>query len=161
MCSINQTIEDETNSNLTDMPVFHMRTFQQINRLGCVVVGLPLNLLVIAVVCRSKQLWSSRNISWLAVTFFNLLALVQSIVELCMFQLYKRNDGSHLILCQIYSVLIGCPFALLLTGLTLAAIERYLALAHRHFHEKYATSRVTSCIFVFTIFLVTSKFLKV
>lgn len=149
---------DDVEGNWTDMPAFRMQPFQHFNRLVSISFGIPLNLLVIAVVCRSKQLWYPRNITWLAVTFFNLLALVQSVVELGIFTLYKYNDGSHLLLCQLYSIMVGCPFALLLTGLTFGAVERYLAIAHRHFHEKHITPKVTLIILVACVVVVTGGF---
>lgn len=121
------------------MPILVMPILARINRMVCTSLGIPLNLLVLSVIVRSRQLWSPRNIFWLTVTFFNLLALVQSLMELTIYYLNQGSDGSHVLLCQIYSVIVGCPYALLLTALTLATADRYSALAHPQFYQDYVT----------------------
>ena len=122
-----------------DFPMFRLRTIQQVNRFVCGIIGIPLNLLVVAVILRSRQLWTARNIFWLAINFFNTLALTQAIIELAAFYLYQRGDDSHRILCQIYSTIVGGPYVLLLAGLMLATLDRHLALVHRQFYQNYAT----------------------
>ena len=119
--------------------MFRLRTIQQVNRFVCGIIGIPLNLLVVAVILRSRQLWTARNIFWLAINFFNTLALTQAIIELAVFYLYQRGDDSHRILCQIYSTIVGGPYVLLLAGLMLATLDRHLALVHRQFYQNYAT----------------------
>lgn len=139
------------------MPAFRMLPIHQVIRILCGVLGIPLNILVVTVILRSRQLWSGRNIFWLAVTFFNLIAVLQSTTELSIFYLHQRGDGSHLTLCQIYSTLMGCPYGLLLSGLVLASWDRYLALARHHFYQHYATPRNISYVLISVFIMVTGK----
>lgn len=139
------------------MPVFDLTPVQQVNRFVCCIVGIPLNLTVFAVILRSKQLWSPRNIYWLAVTFFNLLAVLQAVTELTLFHLYQKQDGSHEILCKIYSIIVGCPYNLLLTGLILASYDRYLALAHHQYYQDYVTAKYVSSILIADFFVIVGK----
>lgn len=139
------------------MPVFRMIIFQRINRILCSILGIPLNIVVVTVILRSRQLWSARNIFWLAVTFFNLLALAQSMTELIIFYLNRRADGSHEILCTIYSSFLGYPYALLLTGLTLASYDRYLALTCKQFYQNHATPKNIVSILVCVFLAITGK----
>lgn len=140
-----------------DIPVFRLVPFQRFNRTTCCALGIPLNILVVVVILRSKQLWSARNTFWLAVTFFNVLALIQSMTELSIFYLYRRTDGSHQTLCAIYSTFLGYPYVLLLTGLTLASWDRYLALAHYDFYRHYATPRHVVIILTIVFVTITGK----
>lgn len=137
----------------SEVPGLAMPVILRINRIGCVAIGIPLNLIVLSVIVRSRQLWSPRNIFWLAVTFFNLLALIQSVMELTIFYLYQRSDGSHEMVCKAYSVMVGCPYALLLTALTLATADRYSALAHCQFYQNYVTPS-RSILVLFTVVIV-------
>ena len=82
------------------LPMFELSTAQLLNRLICAIFGIPLNLLVLALIIRSR-LWSSRNIFRLGVTFFNLIALLQAVIELVLVYLYHRGDGSHKVLSII------------------------------------------------------------
>ncbi len=151
--SYNETFIEISPSNLEDLPVFRLRTIHQINRLTCGILGIPLNLLVMAVILRSRQLWSPRNIFWLAVTFFSVLALIQAIIELCIYLLYRRGDGSHQTLCQFYSTTIGGPYVLLLAGLMLATWERYLALTRHRLYQRYGTPK-NICWILFGVSLI-------
>lgn len=152
---------NETSVGFGEIPAFRMLLIQQVIRIICSVLGIPLNFLVVAVILRSRQLWSGRNIFWLAVTFYNLLALLQTSTELSIYHLYTRGDGRHQKLCQIYSTLLGCPYGLLLSGLTLASWDRYLALARQHFYQHYATPKNISLILLTVFIMVTGKMLLI
>nr|CAG4651019.1 EOG090X07AI [Simocephalus serrulatus] len=82
--------------------------------------------------------------------------VAQSITELFIADLYRRSDGSHQIVCRIYSILLGCPYDLVMSGLTLASWDRYLALAHHHFYENYATPRNISLILLIVFIVITA-----
>lgn len=147
----------KTDTGLGEILAFRLTTLQKFNRIFCCSLGTPLNILVVVVVLRSRQLWSGRNIFWLAVTLFNLLAVVQSITELFIADLYRRSDRSHQTLCIIYSILLGCPYDLVMSGLTLASWDRYLALARHQFYENYATPRNISLILLVVFIIITGK----
>ena len=139
----NRTVFGGTNNltGIVELFAFHLGSFQRINRGLCFVLGFPANILVMVVIARSRQLWSPRTIFWLAVTFFNFIAVIESTMELGIFHLYQQSDGSHQLLCQIFSTQFGLPYGLLLAGLTLASCERYLALARQQFYQNYATTK--------------------
>ena len=153
----NMSYLNDTATSSEDLPLFRMKTIKQVNRFICVILGIPLNLLVAVVILRSKQLWSPRNIFWLAVTFFNLLALTQAIIELCIYYLFQRRDGSHETLCQVYSTIVGSPYVLLLTGLMLATWDRYLALSRHQFYKRYASPRNVSLILLAVFCIIAGK----
>ncbi len=138
--------------NNSGMPPFNLPLMLRINRLLCIIFGIPLNGLVLVVIVRSRQLWSTRNIFWLTVTFFNLLALIQAVMELVMFYSHQHGDPDGFLICKIYSVTVGCPYALLLTTLTLASADRYSALAHPQFYQRYITKkRVTWTLLIIVL----------
>lgn len=144
--------DDISNSR---MPPFNLPLMMRINRLLCIVFGIPLNGLVVVVIVRSRQLWSTRNIFWLTVTFFNLLALVQAVLELAMFYLHQHGDPDGFLICKIYSVAVGCPYALLLTTLTLASADRYSALVHPQFYQIHITkTRVTWTLLIIVLIII-------
>ncbi len=136
----NETISDSSFDN-NRMPPFSLPLMMRINRFMCITLGLPLNALVLVVIIRSRQLWSSRNIFWITVTFFNLLALVQAFMELAMYYLHQNGDPDGFLTCKIYSLIVACPYALLLTTLTLATADRYSALAHPQFYQRHVTEK--------------------
>lgn len=145
-----------SNEMLTNMPVFQLSTFQLINRMLCTGFGIPLNVLILFVIIRSRSLnRSPRNAFWLTVTSFNLLALVKSLMELAVYYLHRRSDGSHVLLCQFYSVAAGCPYALLLTALTLASADRYSAIAHPQFYQRHVSpTRIRRTLFVISTIII-------
>lgn len=137
------------------LAAFHLNAMQRTSRIVSCVLGTPSNILVGIVIVRSRQLWSPCHIFWLAITVFNSIAEIESSIELVIHHLYQRSDGSHLFLCKVFSTQIGYPFALLIAGLTLASFDRYLALAHQHFYQKYGTTKNAISILILTVFIVT------
>ena len=155
--SIASTI-DWTNKGFPDifeLAALHLTPVQQVVRIVCCILGIPLNILVAVVIIRSRQLWSPRNIFWLAITLFNSIALIELASELAVHDLYQRSDGSHLLLCEILSTQNGYPYGLVLAGLALASGDRYLTLAHQHFYQKYGTTKNAICVLILTFFIVT------
>ena len=144
--------------NSTQMVALNMIPIQRVNRVACCTLGLPPNLLVVLVVARSRQLWSSpRNIYWLGVTFINFLLILQSLGELVTNVLYQRKDESYLFLCKIHSTLLGCPFGLLLTSLTLASFDRYLALSRPKFYQVHVTVKCATAVLSGVFLLVAGR----
>jgi len=129
--------------NLTEMPAYNMPIILRIDRILCIVLGIPLNLAVMATGCCSSSRSTaerSGNLFWVTITFFNLLSLGQSSMELSIYYLNQQGEESiSLLICRIYSVVVGCPYALLLTALTLATADRYSALVHPQFYQNYVT----------------------
>lgn len=145
----------ESYCDITELAAFHLGFYQQVNRIICFILGIPLNIFVLVVVVRSRQLWAPRNIFWLGITLFNSIAEVDSIMELTTNYLYQRSDGSHRLVCQIFSTQFGLPYSLLTAGLTLATCDRYLALARHRFYQKHANTKNAVWILIFTFVVVT------
>lgn len=146
-------------TRMGEMPAFKMILIQRINRIICSTVGIPLNILVLIVVLRSRQLWSPRNIFWFGVTFFNVIAILQSVAELVVYYLYKYYEGSHEPVCKLYVALVGGPYGTLLACLTLASCDRYLALARQQFYQNYVTTKNATRILLFCFVTITGMFL--
>ena len=141
-------------SDTSGMVALEMIPVQWINRIVCCSLGIPLNVFVPVVIARSRQLWSPRNIHWLGVTFINFAMILQLLAELITNTQYQRKDGSHRLLCEIHSTLLGCPFGLLLTSLTLASLDRYLALIHPQFYRNRVTIKSSITVSVMAFLLV-------
>ena len=153
-------LTEDSDDNLPDifeLSAFRFEPVQRINRIICCISAFLLNILVAVVIARSRQLWTARYIFWLALSLFNLIAVIDTANELGIFYLYQKEDGSHLILCEIFSTLIGCPYGLVLSGQLLSSFDRYLALARYQFYQKYATTKNAVWIVVLTFLLVTGS----
>jgi len=96
--------------NLTEMPAYNMPIILRIDRILCIVLGIPLNLAVMATGCCSSSRSTaerSGNLFWVTITFFNLLSLGQSSMELSIYYLNQQGEESiSLVICRIYSVAV-------------------------------------------------------
>ena len=155
----NATLSFEKVSILArDIPVFHLIPIQRINRIVCSIFGILINGYLIGAIVRSRRLWTPRNIFWLGVTLFDVIAIWQSTVELVIYYLYRKSsEDYYLPLCLVYSTLAGCPYGLLLTNLTLATLERYLWLAHRDFYQRRLTTKNAVWILIISNMFILGK----
>ena len=143
------------------MPAFDIPIILQIDRVFCVVFGIPLNLAVALNFVRSnhRRLSGHSGMFWVTVIIFNILSLIQSLIELGIHLLNHEgwNDQRN-IFCQIYSVIVGCPYALILTTLTMGTADRYASMAHPQFYRNYITkTRVLWTIVTIFILIVGKK----
>lgn len=143
--------------DIFELAAFHLTPIQLIVRIVSCVLGLLCNIAVAVVIARSRQLWSPRNIFWLGITLCEFIAVIESAVEVVLYFLHKQSDGSHKLLCQIFSTQLGYTYGLLMAGLTLASLDRYSALKHHQFYQKHATSRNALLSLVITFFIMTGR----
>ena len=126
--------------NIT-MPAFDMPIILQMDRVLCVVFGVPLNLVALNFVrSKHRRLSGHSGMFWVTVIIFNIFSLIQAFIELGIHLLNHEGwDDQRNFFCQIYSVIVGCPYALILTTLTLGTADRYASMAHPQFYRNYIT----------------------
>lgn len=108
---------------------------QKIFQTLLIVVGMLLNATVLFVVSLSRQLRYPRHVFWAAVSFFECVFLVQSILEMVV--ILNRSD----LACPPYVILASVDYSVLLLCLSLAALDRYLAIARYEWYKKKVTNR--------------------
>ena len=115
---------------------------------ACSIIGIPLNLLIAITIISLRRLHSKpRNIFLLGITFSNLLIFVPAVIEIIYWILPLES------VCQVYMVVVGLPYAILLLNIFLALTDRYAAIKYPKWHRKKVTVR-----FVIVFLLVTSAF---
>jgi len=149
------TFENNTGSNipvLDEMPIL-----LQLDRIVCVVLGIPLNGVALVFLLYNLPESGHSGLFGAMAILFNYTTLSQFLVELAIYNLSKEERGEEIkhLLCKIFSVVVGCPYALLLTTLTLGTLDRYTALAHPQFYRNHI-SKTRICLgllFIFTIII--------
>jgi len=141
--------------------VYNMPLIMRVSRFVCITLGIPINGLVLVVIIRSRQLWSTtRNILWLIISLLNLLAIIQVIIELVIYYVYHHQDpDSGFLLCRIYAIFAGWPYTLLQSTFILATLERYLILAHPQFYRLHVSNAKVCWILLFTLLVTTGIFI--
>ena len=141
-----------------DVPyVRHQVSFaQEIFRLTVVVVGMCLNFVVLLVVSCSRQLRYPRHIFWAAVSLIDFIFLIECVLELAVVV------NQDLLACRFFVFLAGVDYSALLLCLTLAALDRYLAITRYEWYKRRVTVRgvvlLLSGSFGLTFIIVTSPF---
>ncbi len=82
-------------------------------------IGLPLNVMMAAIIISWRRLHSPRNILWLGSAFSNLFILIT--INIIKFYAFHWQDVPS---CKLYVFLVGIPYASLLMNLLLALIDR-------------------------------------
>lgn len=112
----------------------HMNLFIMMAHLACTLVGIPTNGFIFIKVLMLRHLRTKpRNIFLLGLLLSNLTSFIPVFVQFIYF--YYPSD----LFCQIYQSIIGLPYALFLTNVLLALIDRYTAIAYPLWHMKKAT----------------------
>ena len=136
-CSTNATcdvsLQSSFNIPLGRVPI---STAQQVFRYIIISVGILLNLVLLVVILGSRQLRHPRHLFWVAIGFVNQFYLMHRIIELV--AKIHRNQ----IACQIYVLNAGVGYSLLLVCLLLAALDRYVAIAHSEWYKEKITNRI-------------------
>ncbi|XP_046454717.1 uncharacterized protein LOC124202411 isoform X2 [Daphnia pulex] len=119
-------------------------------------VGTLINLLVIVVVCRSRQLHYPRHVFWAAISVMNQFQIIHFILEVV------AIAGRNRVACQICVLNAGVLHTIILTLLALAGLDRYLAIARYEWYKEKVTNRGTILLlsigFVVTYLTFTSPF---
>ena len=139
------------NNNKPDIPLQRQVWFY-----GMVTIGILANIVVLVVVCCSRQLHYPRHIFFAAISMYNTFSMIQPIVEIV------AVVGRDQIACQLYVLGSGINYSVFLLFLVLAALDRYLAIAHNEWYKKRVTNRgvvyLLSIAFILTCFVITSPF---
>ncbi|EFX83638.1 hypothetical protein DAPPUDRAFT_100265 [Daphnia pulex] len=142
-----------------DVPVYprRMSLKSQSVRIAVVVVGALINLFIALVIGFSRQLHYPRHLYWVAISMVNQFCLIQAIVHMLT---YSSHDNK--VVCQIFVLNAGVYYTIILSFLTLAALDRYLAIARYEWYKKKVTNRGTisllSFVCIVTYMVVTSPF---
>ena len=128
---------DDNNSTLLELTLFDFPIMQQnitlvqeCFRKSIVVVGMVLNLTVLLVVSCSRQLRYPRHIFWAVISFFECVFLIKCALELAV--IVHHNQ----LACQILVLLAPVDYSILLLILSLAALDRYLAIVRYEWYKK-------------------------
>ncbi len=113
----------------------NMTAVQELYRTSAVTVAMFLNFFVIVVVSNSRQLRYPRHVFWAAVSLFECLFLFECILELVVVN--NRDE----LACRIFVLLCPVDYSILLICLSMAAFDRYLAIARYEWYKKKVTNR--------------------
>lgn len=108
---------------------------QQIFRYSIISIGVVLNCILFVIISSSKQLRYPRHLFWLALSVINQFYLVQNILEVVAIVQKDR------IACQMYVLHAGVGYSLLLICLSLAGLDRYLAIVKQEWYKRKVTNR--------------------
>jgi len=118
----------------------------------CVVLGIPLNCAALMFLLYNLPKSGQSGIIWAMAIVFNYTPLSQSLIE---FEIYnnlskEESEEERHIICEIYSAVVGCPYALLL-----GTLNRYTALAHSQFYKNHIpkTRICWGLLFIFSIII--------
>lgn len=116
-------------------------------RWTAIILGLPLHILVAAVILRTRQLHNPRNTFWLGAIACHTATLLMGIYEILTTIYGTIKDD---VFCRIYSLLVGSPYTSLLVNLLLATADRWIAISYPLYHRKHVT------VFKVILFLIAS-----
>ena len=145
--------------NNLDFPVYlphPMAQTQQVFKLSTFTIGFLLNFIILLVISFSRQLHNPRHLFWIGVSLINKFYLIQCVLELV--AIVNQNR----IACAMFSLNAGVGYSALLLCLSLAACDRYSAIAHYEWYQRKITNRVVVLTlvgsFLLTFVAITSPF---
>lgn len=103
-------------------------------------IGLVLNFSVIIVIGSARQLRYPRHLFWLFISLADCVFLVECLLEVAA-TTYKVDAA-----CYFFVVLAGVDYSMLLVCLSLAALDRYLAIAHYEWYRKCVDNRAVTLV---------------
>ena len=129
---------------------------QQAFKLSTIAIGFLLNCIIFLVIVVSRQLHNPRHIFWAGVSLINQFYLTQCILEVAAI-VYHDTIAS-----AMYVLSAGVGYSALLLILSLAACDRYSAIAHYEWYKKRITNKVIILAiigsFILTFLFITSPF---
>jgi hypothetical protein len=143
ICGGKFKMNNSSNSTTDGQLPVDLDTFLIVSKLISCSVGIPLNLSVVIAVTRHRQLRNRpRNIFLLGISFSYLTFFVPAIIELIDWKLSSIES-----VCQAnVAVIIGPPHALLLLNMSLALIDRYVAINHPVWYREKMTVSLASAL---------------
>lgn len=143
-------MNNSSSTTVEEFP-FDLDTFLIVSKFISCSVGIPLNLSVVVAITRSRQLRNQpRNIFLLGITFSYLSFFVPAIIELIHWELSPIES-----VCQANVAVIGLTHALLLLNMSLALMDRYVAINHPvWYREKMTVSLASALVILSSAFIV-------
>jgi len=135
--------------NIYDWPL-HTELFsrgQQDLRITIFVFGFVINSIILLVIIYSRQLHYPRHLFWAGVSLINHYYLIQCVVEFIS-RVYRSA-----IACKIYVFNASVGYSALLLCLSLAACDRYSAIAHYNWYKRKVTNRAVIIAMISSFFL--------
>lgn len=108
----------------------YLDKFLSVWQFTCAVVGIPLNLIVIAVVLGLRRLHLQRTFTWLIVGFANLIVLIYCLLEVVAVHWPSPTAG------QLCAWLKGLPSSFITVSWFLSLLERHLCLKHPNWYKR-------------------------
>ena len=113
------------NCTLFDVTPVTMTKAETILNLVCLSQGLPINLLIAAVILHNRRLHNPRNTFWLGIIALNLVTILMAVLKMATVYLLLVDGG---FICLIFSFLTGIPYTILLFIMLLATLDRYVGI---------------------------------
>lgn len=126
---------NDTDAPAKDFPLSSLAGENHVGlRYAFAIVSFIVNSTVILVVTCSRQLHLPRHVYWAGISFIILFCTAQWITELFV------NESSG-VACSIYELSIGVWYPALLLFLSLAGVDRYVAIRHYEWYKRKVTSK--------------------
>jgi hypothetical protein len=158
MEDLTSQVNDSSQFSSFEFPMMEQKltVAQECFRKSIVIVGLCLNLIVIVVVSCSRQLRYPRHIFWAVISLFECVFLIKCALEIAVIAYHNQ------LACQILVILAPVDYSVLLLILSLAALDRYLAIVRYEWYKKRVTNcsviTVISVLSALSIFVITIPF---
>ena len=122
---------------VSDEEAVYMDTILASGHLICVLLGIPINLIIILlIIVRRRLRRQPRNLIWIGIGVSNIFVLITNTFELIGYYLPEAEE-----LCRIRFFLVGLPVACLLMNNILSMVDRYLAIFHPVWYRRCVTVR--------------------
>ena len=140
-----------------DLPIYTaIPLSEQAFRISNITIGFLLNIIILLVIVVSRQLHNPRHIFWVGVYLINQFYLMQCALEIVAI-VYPNAT-----ICPLFVLNAGVGYSALLLCLSLAACDRYAAIAFWEWYKKRITNKVIVLVlissFVLTFIVITSPF---
>lgn len=136
---------------VSERPVF-IDTFLVSSHLIFGSIGMPLNLVIIALILARRRLHQPRNIIWIGISFSNVLILTAHLLEVVSF--YSTDTTE---LCRFRYFLVGLPYVSLLMNHFFSLVDRYLSVSRLIWYQRCVTKRwiigLQLAVFILLFFL--------
>jgi len=122
------------NCTIFDVTPVTMTKAETILNLVCLSQGLPINLLIAAVILHNRRLHNPRNTFWLGIIALNLVTILMAVLKMATVYLLiddssnGRREATDGFICLIFSFLTGIPYTILLFIMLLATLDRYVGI---------------------------------
>ncbi len=158
---MNQSVGNLTSLQTSlDIPIIvgRMTLKTQSFRIVVIVISTLINLFAVLAIGFSRQLHYPRHLFWVAISLVNQCCLIQAVLQIVALMSHTQNK----VACQIYVLNAGVFYTIILSFLTLAALDRYLSVSRYEWYKKKVTNRRTIYllffVFIVTYMVVTSPF---